>query len=88
MGVQKGFLKAVVLVHPSLTRVSVKRASPVFGLDAWYTISCNQCYLYYYYITKCIFSLVSSVYCKVLSRNNIRNLTDDVFSGLVSLEGL
>ena len=56
MGVQKGFLKAVVLVHPSLTRVSVKRASLVFDLDAWYTISCNECYLNYH-ITKCFFHL-------------------------------
>ena len=54
MGVRKGFLKAVVLVHPSLTRVSVKIAFPVFGSDAWYTISCNKCYLYNH-ITKCFF---------------------------------
>ena len=87
MGVRKGFLKAVVLVHPSLTRVSVKRASPVFGLDAWYTISCNKCYLYYH-ITKCFFLLISSVYCRDLKGNNIRNLTDDAFSGLVSLKEL
>ena len=42
MGVQKGFVKAVVLVNPSLTRMTVERAPHVFGLDAWYTISCNK----------------------------------------------
>ena len=84
MEVQKGFVKAVVLVNPSITRVSVQRASPVFGLDARYAISCNKCYLYYN-ITKTIFSLVSSVCCRNLSGNSIRNLTDDTFSGLVSL---
>ena len=87
MGVQKGFLKAVVLVNPSIARVFVQRASPVFGLDARYTISCNKCYLYHH-ITKIIFSLVSSVYCRDLSGNNIRNLTDDAFSGLVRLDVL